>query len=136
MWAAGFVDGEGCIQVSRGLFKREGWGPYHHMKLTVTQRVRPPLERLQDLFGGSLSKARTRNLYMWTVTTAQAAVVLAELLPFLTCKAEQARIALAFQARRKKGGHARADGALDEADRLTLARLKRQDDPGRDAVAA
>jgi len=124
-WAAGFFDGEGYIGISRGYFVDKRWGPYHHMKISASQRIRLPLDRLVAIFGGSVCKANTRELYLWTCTTRGAARALEAMLPYLTVKRDQALVALGFQRRRKPGGVAHADRTQDEADIVELARLKR-----------
>lgn len=129
-WAAGFFDGEGYIGISRGYSRNKRWGPYHHMSISASQRIREPLDRLVSIFDGTVCKATTRDLYLWTCTTRCAARALTAMLPYLSVKAPQARVALSFQARRKSGGTAKADGVQDNKDRVELARLKRVDGDG------
>lgn len=122
-WAAGFFDGEGHVQITRGYLKRADWGPYYHMLISATQLREEPLRELVALFGGTIC-LESRGLYIWTCTTRNAAAALERMLPYLRVKREQALVALAFQARRKRGGHAKADGEQDETDRQTLKSIR------------
>lgn len=123
-WAAGFFDGEGFIQISRGFLKRQGWGPYYQMQISVSQIVREPLDELVRLFGGTVYPQRKRNLFTWACTSRNAFPALVEMIPFLRVKREQALLAIKFQKRRKKGGTRKANRMKDEADWRQLSVLK------------
>lgn len=90
-WAAGFIDGEGCVTLSRGKSKRDPskWRPY--LVLAVTQSYPEPLERLSKVAGhgnvqgpysysGGLSK---KPIYRWQLSRKQAETFLRELEPYL-----------------------------------------------------
>lgn len=96
-WAAGFVDGEGCITISH---RRSDNG--HFVVLTVVQIAQAPLHILQSLFGGSISaktryRSDLRQVWFWKTTTKQAGAALVELRPYLVVKAAEADIAIEFQ---------------------------------------
>jgi hypothetical protein len=100
-WAAGFVDGEGCVSIAKS--GRRGQPlPYYRAELIVANTVREPLDRLALLFGGRVVVARraigNRKLtYQWKTTgTAHTTSVLRELLPWLTVKRAQAALVLEF----------------------------------------
>lgn len=97
-WAAGFFDGEGCIQLT--LRKR---GPYESWQLyvnAVNTDIRA-LHKMVQLFGGSihtLHKADNAYGYLpswqWAVSHKKAEAALRLMLPYLIVKAEQAGLAL------------------------------------------
>jgi hypothetical protein len=82
-WAAGFLDGEGCFALS----KANGKGCHETTKnavLAVSQTRTAPLDRLAELFGGTVRPARMTaagNLnYQWAITGSQLVPVLEELI--------------------------------------------------------
>ena len=105
-WAAGFIDGEGCIHIAR-------WFPNgqhnilmsarHELRLTVGQTSREPLEKLVSLFGGhiiseSIHSKMRRQAWKWQCSATTAIEGLEAMLPWLTVKSKQAKLALDFQA--------------------------------------
>lgn len=106
-WAAGFVDGEGCIALNRyrNRYSTAPTRPWvYTLKLDVAQKVTDPLERLVTLFGGRLyreevSRSRPRSIWHWVAQATVAEKALREMLPHLTVKREQAEVALSFQQR-------------------------------------
>ena len=86
-YAAGFVDGEGCIAIaSNGA-----------LRLTVCQMVREPLDALHEAFGvGSICQTSSTGLYIWQVEGHGVIDVLEVLLPYLIVKKEQAKLALTY----------------------------------------
>lgn len=123
-WAAGILDGEGCIQISRS---RTG----HTLNLTVGQSSRdgapgPMLLRLQSLYGGRIWEHRTRHRlgrrphHVWGLVARQAEAVLRATLPYLVEKRGQAEIALEY---RERGvGKGRFDIAAEYRARLQEAK--------------
>ena len=97
-WAAGFIDGEGCIGIA---FAKRGNGGYN-LSLRVSQTVRKPLEKLQAMFGGSIysyqRKSHYKPAWTWNVYGNTARAIVRKLLPYLEVKARQASIALVFPA--------------------------------------
>jgi hypothetical protein len=100
-WAAGFVDGEGCVSVCKSSRKGQPL-PYYRADLVVSNTVREPLDRLASLFGGRVVVTREavgnrKRTFGWKTTgTAHTAEVLRELLPWLTVKREQASLVVEF----------------------------------------
>ena len=96
LWAAGFVDGEGCFSASFVPPKTAKARGYYHLTLSVSQTLRPPLETLQSLFGGSIAPmhgtGRNKDFWAWTVATRQARLAAERLHPHLQVKAPQAAI--------------------------------------------
>lgn len=94
-WAAGFFDGEGCVSIAKSARKGQPL-PYYRADLIVSNTSREPLDRFAGLFGGRvvvvrLAQHKRKLTYGWKTTgTSHSAKVLLELLPWLTCKREQA----------------------------------------------
>jgi hypothetical protein len=117
-WAAGFVDGEGCIQIVRNRHNAMAGEYQYKVSLTVVQKAKSPLTKLVEIFGGEVKKHD--GYWRWTVMCAQADSVLRALLPFLVLKKSQAELALSFQSRR---------GTIRRNGRITAnPRQKRQDE--------
>ena len=103
-WAAGVVDGEGCIHIATTRDRRVA-GTYVRYDLRVSVANIDPRMclRLRDLFGGGLtaySRARGRPYLVWAVSGARAVQILHELYPFLVCKQDQAEVAFAWDETR------------------------------------
>lgn len=95
-WAAGIMDGEGCIGVYSG-------GADAGLRLTVqvgnTDLVM--ITKLHDMFGGYVSTTMKANksgkpYYMWRAASGKGDAVLRQLLPYLVTKRQQAEVALTF----------------------------------------
>lgn len=104
-WAAGIIDGEGCIYIGRqqgGTFGRVNVS--HRMYVKVTMCHRPTLEALRAIFGmGSVhhqdkATERRNDSYSWWVGARQAEQLLLWVRPYLVTKAIEADIALEFMA--------------------------------------
>lgn len=101
-WAAGIVDGEGCISVGRnnGL-----GGKYIGMHVIVRMADKEAVQKIARIAGvGSLKlhrpfTARRRPLWEWHSSSQEAASVLRRLLPYLVTKKIQARWFLKLAAR-------------------------------------
>lgn len=93
-WAAGFVDGEGCIQI---VPHRNS----HRLRLQVVSTTHAPLAKLQASFGGYLNgpyqgKPPRRPYWQWALDDDRAKAALRAMLPHLTVKRAQARLVLRF----------------------------------------
>jgi hypothetical protein len=98
-WAAGFLDGEGCFNLS----KSSGKGCHETTKNAVLyagQTRTAPLDRLAELFGGNVRPAKVTAAgslnYQWVITGSQLVPVLEELIPHLVLKQGEARAVLAY----------------------------------------
>lgn len=93
-WAAGFIDGEGCISIYRTK------GDYYYIQLIVACTVREPLEKLESIFGGQQvvmnkpQRGRRKASYQWKVMGRAAGEVIEILLPYLTVKRDAANVAI------------------------------------------
>lgn len=99
-WAAGFLDGEGCFTISRTSNPRQ-----LTPRVTAAQIVRTPLDRLVDLFNGSVStrpppKGNRRQEWRWELCGATAMThALPLLIPHLIVKHDQAVLMLEYAKR-------------------------------------
>jgi len=75
-WTAGFLDGEGCFQISRGT-----------AIVSANQKYSPSLEKLLRLYGGGRVKFYQygkRSFYVWSISGPQAAGLMMTLYPLLS----------------------------------------------------
>ena len=101
-YAAGIIDGEGCISLHRANDSeyKAKCSYALHVAVSMTDMVVPAWLYLN--FGGSLChyKGRTPNrkdTHMWTVAAENARRFLIDVLPYLKLKKPQAEIAVEFQ---------------------------------------
>jgi len=106
-YAAGIIDGEGSITISR-IKRPETRGGYIYLmevKVGMTDTIVP--HWLLDKFGGNLRlyiKSQGKPQFVWTVSSKKAKSVLETLLPYLKLKNEQAQTAIGFQKLKKGRG--------------------------------
>jgi len=90
IWAAGFIDGEGCIAIY-------GTVTGLQFSLTASQNDRRALELLQDLFGGTIYSQGER-CHQWRLQSrCRARDALMEMLPWIVVKYEQAELFILLQ---------------------------------------
>lgn len=100
-WAAGFFDGEGCINLSHQ-------GRYHVVRLILVQKDIRPLQRFVEVFQcsekiGTVTRTTwKRPYYRLTMSGGRACDVLQKMLPYLTLKRDVAMVALDLQATMEK----------------------------------
>lgn len=111
-WAAGLVDGEGCLHISytppgkmRGTINA-----VHSLYLKVAMTDKKTIYHLWHLFGlGSVqlqcSKKKNHGIaYSWLCCAQEAATAIRAIRPYLITKAEEADVAIEFAAiPRQKG---------------------------------
>ena len=131
-WAAGAVDGEGCIAIVAVKHKdsvRLQYGLYIAVGNTDPRMPR----RLADLFGGNVlvksARPGNRTMYEWRIFASKAGAVLKELRPYLIVKGEQADVGIAFaETLRRRGSWHTADlRDTRESMRTKIAVLKREE---------
>jgi hypothetical protein len=98
-WAAGFLDGDGMIS----FFSRRR-APYpveYFVKISAVNTNREPLDKLQLLFGGSITPLTTKaktpqnsDSWTWSTTHRNAERVLSVLSGYFVAKQEQTSLAL------------------------------------------
>jgi hypothetical protein len=120
-WAAGFFDGEGHIQVNAHVNKTG------ELRLIVGQVVKEPLDLLQKLYGGNIHYQVTKsdrwaNIWRWQLQSRKAVEALRRMLPYMTVKNEQAKLAIQFQE--TMGGSVKprlTPAVIEERKRLATA---------------
>lgn len=106
-WAAGFIDGDGhiTIQNRKTKYKDKEYSSTY-LRVGACQSHPTPLEKLQDLFGGSIRPKNSgpnphgynrKPQWIWSLSTAQAAEALTQMLPYFVHKRDVALLALKFQ---------------------------------------
>ncbi len=103
-WAAGFIDGEGCIHIAKQRYRSKRSDTYR-LGVFVTQNDKSVLEHLRDVVGIDapiflVKRARnhTRQCYTLNFTGKDALRLLSLLLDFLHRKRAEAWAALEFWA--------------------------------------
>ena len=98
-WAAGFFDGEGCIQMHRGYSKSSGKTRYF-LDLIVSNTNLKVLQKFHYILGiGRIVPRRAlkptwRPSWLWKASCKQAEIALNLMLPYLVGKKEQAELGL------------------------------------------
>lgn len=122
-WAAGIVEGEGCITLYKS---RTNSGMAYVMKITVVNTSLPMLKELLHIFKRGyigvrrLRSARHKQTWHWEVTTKNAEAVLLALQPYIRTKREQCRLALLSRALINLHGNNRRNKNRKTLDRLLL----------------
>ncbi|MEO7232554.1 MAG: hypothetical protein ABIW96_07705 [Polaromonas sp.] len=104
-WAAGFIDGEGCVRIAKHSAK-DRVNPIYNIQLTVSQNRLETLEHCQTIIGVQSSICRfpdresfRRPVYLLTYLCANARDALTLLQPYLVRKKAEAMLALEFALR-------------------------------------
>jgi len=126
-YAAGLLDGEGCVSISSSIPKPGGIRRPHQMHAEITNTYVPVLFWLQQRWGGSIHELWGRRpgwkmAYKWLVGSRVAVPFLLDVQPYLVIKVAQVENALAFQVLRHSGR--RHTEASREADLLFLRRAR------------
>lgn len=96
-WAAGFIDGEGYIGITRE-YNPKYQKTYYKVTLMVGQVHLLPIEKLQLMFGGKVSHRDNKHQGFWTwrVSGENAYSAIRYILPYLVAKKRQAELLLQF----------------------------------------
>lgn len=142
IWAAGLIDGEGCISICK---QQTTPGRYSYsLRVQVCMVHKPTIEKLHNLFGGYLrvlrrKTKRNRTVWMWLVADNKARVCLEAIRPYSVSKLDEVKLAIAFESRTKhKGGRNPIDLATDirETCYQTLRNLKKFEFPPNSELGA
>lgn len=107
IWLAGFIDGEGCIYISRT--KNENrWGYQYTLRLEITQANKELLDSIKERVGfGSntwnkninavKNRVSKRQVYSIKWSSRKAYEILKKLYPYLVVKRAQASMGMEFQ---------------------------------------
>jgi hypothetical protein len=82
-WAAGFLEGEGCFKRTNVNETKFG------QSVTANQVHKPPLDKLQEVFGGSLMLRNERrdnqsDIWVWAVSGKNARALMCLLRPHMS----------------------------------------------------
>lgn len=111
-YIAGFIDGEGCIRISRNKYKSSNVYEYKYgLILQVTNTIKEPIFLIQSLYGGCLyekqdKRPNRRRTYNLNMTTQNAIKLIEDIFPYLIVKKVQAQIAIEFSHTIKYSGKA------------------------------
>lgn len=97
-WAAGFIDGEGCIS---GIRTGDHQGDIYSISLIVGNTESYPIKKLHGMFGGGYREIENRQIkhnrvYEWRITGKRVLEVLKVIEPYLCCKLAQAELAIIY----------------------------------------
>jgi len=117
-YAAGLMDGEGCIQILRW-YSKKNKRHYHRLDVSIGQKDMRPLLWLKEHFGGRIQDNWTikkKTFAHWKLTDKNAEIFLRLIRPYLILKGEQADVAFAYRLTiKKKMGNMRVTGQWGRA---------------------
>lgn len=136
-WAAGIVDGEGCIGLSR--ISNAHWS----LRVAVGNTDIRMINKLKGCFGGSVRLQnkkpgkdgfKRKPLWVWVLYGAKAESFLVSIMPYLCNKADQAEIGISSRRYLHAKRYQRNYGSQAQAEKITtltamateLARLKQE----------
>ena len=105
-WAAGFFDGEACV----GLYpnKRANGTIVYKSSISVSQVVRAPLEKLQEMFGGVIdanpARGNFQTIWIWRIGGLSGDAALTTMRPYMRVKGRQVDALLGFRGITKRRG--------------------------------
>lgn len=129
-WAAGFLDGEGCFHMYESTSKGHS---SVRAAIKANQAIhRAPIEKLHNLFGGSIWERNQKTVtnkpvYEWQVQSADAILRIIPLIaPYLIVKKPQAELILELSQYRQKhygrGGNPNKDKQIEVLHRFDKLR--------------
>lgn len=141
-YLAGFLDGDGCIHISRTENKKGSATPFHRLVVVLAQANGAFLHKWQEKTGlgrvnlcaragTDTGRNHTKDFYQWQISSAEAETILRWILPYLDIKKGQAEVALRYRKTKlPQGGcgpRATPQGIIDlrEHYRQELVALKK-----------
>lgn len=97
-WAAGFLDADGSLSLTRAVDRRRTRPfPHHHRPvMRVSQTTVEPIEKLQSIFGGG-KRRYSRGEWVWQLeNVALIAAAIERLIPHLVRKRPEAELMLRY----------------------------------------
>ena len=131
-YLAGFIDGEGCVAISRKTdpTMRAGYG--YRLYLAASNTNRPIIDYVRRITGVGFiynmnrPSKRHKQAYSWQVWSQQARGVLEQILPFLRIKRKRALIAIKFASTFTQCfGKTGLPSNVANAQKAVFARMKR-----------
>ena len=100
-YAAGMIDGDGCVQVNKKK-RKDLSNIYYSITASVSQVNEDVPNWLMRNFGGTifkytLNKEKRQPLYRWSIHCKQASNFLQLILPYLVQKSERSKLAIHLQ---------------------------------------
>jgi hypothetical protein len=128
-WAAGFLDGEGCIHLSERKRKNK---LEHELRLCASQVGDAPILRLKKLFSGNIRYGK-EDVSTWEVSNLKAIQILKLLKPYFVVKNKQVALALKYENLHIGKGGALTKKVINKRIKLTkkLKQLKPRNGYGR-----
>lgn len=131
-YTAGIVDGDGYIGISKTKGKTYHLGYQMSLRVSVANTDELLIRWLHQYYGGHIRRKKVypnhpRPVWAWTVASQVALVFLENILPYLRVKKTQAKVAIRFQRRKRRGGHYSDKDKIkiwDEVDYLFMRNLK------------
>ena len=128
-YAAGIVDGEGSIQITRTKRKDSRNGVALEFRVLVGNTKEWLCQWFKMQFGGSVSfwkpqKANWNPCYVWQVRGDKAVDFLNLILPYLQLKAEQANLGIQFQ--KEKKNKTEKSFVIREAQRILMRSMNKK----------
>lgn len=110
-YAAGIIDGEGCIGVYGYVRPSIALGKRYSLTVRVSMVDSEPPTFLHETFGGYLGhlhcpsrqKNNQRAQYYWCIAAQKARQFLIVVLPYLRARRKQAEVAIEFQTAQQRG---------------------------------
>ena len=105
-YAAGIMDGEGCIHIRRRKKYNCFWPHIYDLQVVVSTTDGILADWFYERFGGHICKCKLRTTsnypkYQWCIQANQATGFLRKVLPYLLLKKQQAELAIKFQDKKK-----------------------------------
>jgi hypothetical protein len=123
-YAAGIIDGEGCIYISKGKPRGFRLTPQFTLKVAVGMSNLSAVKLLHKAFGGALRKRANKNyksIYRWELSSVEAECFLRLLRSYLIVKHSEANLGIAFRDHINK--YIRKNGRIVEAKELKIREL-------------
>jgi len=132
-YAAGLIDGEGCLTISVRRPEGRRKAVHHCVRLSIGMTHLPVLRRLRSWFGGQISPVKKQKTFHkqaheWRLWSNQALDCIEQLLPYLVVKRAEARVFLQYKKWRRRRGAKDLPKEIVQAReslRFELMRLKR-----------
>ncbi len=124
-YAAGIVDGEGCISLSKRTSKGYKAGYQLRLAVSVGNTNEWLIQWFKIQFGGyvvfTLEKRKERkDKWQWHIVDGKAAEFLKLILPYLQIKRPQAEVANVFQREKHYGRIGKEEAVIKEAQRILM----------------
>lgn len=133
-YAAGIMDGEGCIMISRSNSPNTRTGKRHMLLVEVSNTEPRMLWWMKEQFGGFVNLKNSNRIrptwkpcWAWNLRGGKAAQFLSSIAPYLQIKMPQAKLALEFYKDRGKGKPLGREGSvLQQAQYILMRELNKK----------